>query len=857
MIKEVLRYQLLFLFVFPAVVFNWLSVVVQAGGFTNQTITLAPGFGGIGSKIALGDFNNDGYTDILSGALWKNNGGTGFTVASSSTSIGLFADYNNDGLIDIYNYSSNALYRNQSTLTTTSFVPVSTPSLPMSVSRGASWADHNNDGYVDLYVGGHEASGSYQPDAILHNQSGTSFTKTWQQSGRLYSARGITSCDFDRDGDQDVYVSNYRLDANFLWQNNGNGNFTNVAHSKGVDGTYDGQDYTYGHTIGSAWGDLDNDGYMDLFVGNFSHPTAYQDRPMFYRNMGPSGGYGFDNRSFIAGLAWQESYATPALGDYDNDGDLDLFFTTVYSGDHPVLYRNDGNWNFTNVTAQEGLSNLGLTYQAAWADIDNDGDLDLVTDRKIFVNDESDTGTKRWLKVHLIGDGTTVNSAAIGTEVRITINGKTMTRQVEGGTGEGNQNDLTLHFGLGSYSGLLELEITSPTGAVRTITGVSADQLVEYVVTGVPVDPIRIWNIAGSGDWTNDYNWDGFAAPRGKTHMAVFGDVATGVTIVTNDAPVTVKGIIFDSANTYIITGEGAVNIETTFLDTASINVNQGNHVITKEVYLKSNTDVDVAADSSLTLIDALEIDSYILRKTGDGMLKISNGFSGSGAASGMVVVLGGTVSGSGIIRANLYNTATTMVAPGDSIGVMIITGDFSQGADATLAMELGGAGAGEFDVLTVVGSAVLGGSLDITELYTPGAADSWTILTAGGGITGDFASITAGYEVNIDGTNLILSLLDLGLSGDANNDGLVSADDYASVQSHFGDTGDVGILGDANLDGVVSADDYASVQANFGDTAGLGGDTTVPEPTTTGLLAMGLVAVLCKRKIFQLRTAG
>ena len=220
-----------------------------------------------------------------------------------------------------------------------------------------------------------------------------------------------------------------------------------------------------------------NDGNFDLFAGNFSHPGQPQSR--FLENLGSGGAtpYSFNDRG-TGGLAWQESYASPALGDYDNDGDLDLFFTTVYSGDNPVLYRNDGNWNFTDVTATEGLSGLGQTYQAAWADFDSDGDLDLVTDGKMFVNNESQTNTNHWLKVKMAGNGTTINRAAIGSEVRINVGGQILTRQVEGGTGAGNQNDLTLHFGLGSHAGPVPLEVRWPDGTVET-TIADPDQMVE------------------------------------------------------------------------------------------------------------------------------------------------------------------------------------------------------------------------------------------------------------------------------------------------------------------------------------------------------------------------------------------
>ena len=134
-----------------------------------------------------------------------------------------------------------------------------------------------------------------------------------------------------------------------------------------------------------------------------------------------------------AGIDWQESFASPALGDYDNDGDLDLFITTVKFGNQPILYANDGSGNFSDVSASVGLSGITsdppyATYQNAWADFDNDGDLDLATNQKLYRND-GDTNNN-WLKVQLQGDGTTINRAAIGAQVRAHVGGQIMTRVV-------------------------------------------------------------------------------------------------------------------------------------------------------------------------------------------------------------------------------------------------------------------------------------------------------------------------------------------------------------------------------------------------------------------------------------------
>lgn len=450
--------------------------------FTNRTAQL--GLSLHLHQASWGDYNNDGYPDINSAGVWRNQAGTNFSLGSDF-GYSVWGDYNNDGYLDLFSFSG-AVQRNVSGA---AFVTETVPTLPGTDVRGACWLDLDNDTFLDVYVGAYEAGG-YQPDSIVSNDLGTNFVISWQEplvapDNLVFPGRGVTACDFDEDGDMDVYVSNYRLEANYLWLNNGSGGLTNVAGTYGVAGIKSTVNrFSYGHTIGSAWGDMNNDGHIDLFAGNFSHAPALQDRARFYENDGPAN-YHFTERTVFDGTDWVESYSSAALGDYDNDGDLDLFFSAFGSpnaNDESRLYRNDGAWAFVDVTAAEGLLAASPGdklngYQAAWADYDNDGDLDLVTDGKLF---ENQGNANHWLKVHLEGNAITVNRTAIGAQVRIDLGGGTiLTRQVEGSTGEGNQNDLTLHFGLGTRTAPVDLEIVWPGGLTQVVVNVAVDGLAQ------------------------------------------------------------------------------------------------------------------------------------------------------------------------------------------------------------------------------------------------------------------------------------------------------------------------------------------------------------------------------------------
>ena len=420
------------------------------------------------------DIDNDGWVDLCApSGVWRNREGKAFTrIFDVGSSVA--ADFDNDGFIDLFSWSALRLYRNDRGK---GFIAVPLPKLPKTVSRGACWGDFNGDGYADLFVGGYEdwKAGITWPFLVLINEEGKRFRLA--RSEKRYRARGVTACDFDRDGDLDVYVSNYRLQPNLLWRNDGTGAFSEEAGKLGAVGTSPG--FKGGHSIGAAWGDFDNDGLVDLFAGNFAHVDARGDQPKsrFLRNLGGEKGYAFEDLG-PRGVHYQESYASPATADYDNDGNLDLFFTTVYAGasfgrkNNPVLFRNDGRIKVTDVTKLVGLGGLPPTYQAAWADYDNDGDLDLATAGKVF---ENRVGVGGWLKVRLQGDGMVVNRSAIGAQARIRMGDRILTRQVEAGTGEGNQNDLVLHFGLGGHEGPVRLEISWPNGK---------RQIVEDVVIG-------------------------------------------------------------------------------------------------------------------------------------------------------------------------------------------------------------------------------------------------------------------------------------------------------------------------------------------------------------------------------------
>ncbi len=462
-------------------------------------------------NIAWVDYNNDGRPDIFTGAkydgtlgtfLFKNVSGNSFEKSGGAAAAimffsGVFADLDNDGDQDwLSSIAGNHRAFNNNGI----FTWVSGPTNAYQ-AENLAFGDFNKDSSLDFYRPGWESPSSFgYPDSIYTNAGDGSFQFSWQQTSMtrwfgadnekrwLASGRNATTADFDEDGDIDVYVSNYRLSPNFLQINDGAGNFNNLALEYGVEGTKSlcianggtGTGIWYGHTIASTFADLDNDGHLDLIVGNFDHNWScgsnpnYQDDPRFHRNMGSSGNWHFEDKTANVGLPYVESHASPAAADFDNDGDLDFFMTSVagsYSGQKCSMMRNDGNWNFTDISVEKGLdiTTPKSNFQAAWADFDNDGDLDLFTGKKLYRNNLNNGN--HWLKIKLVGSTiVNCNMDAIGVIARIQLGTETLTRQVESAVGWGNQNERTLHFGLGSETGPVTVNVTWPNGSISSGT---------------------------------------------------------------------------------------------------------------------------------------------------------------------------------------------------------------------------------------------------------------------------------------------------------------------------------------------------------------------------------------------------
>ncbi len=447
--------------------------------FVFHNVSEEAGIGGM-SKMAWGDYDNDGWEDLLVNGrtLYRNLHDGTFEDVSEDAGInvdnichsGTWGDYDNDNWLDFYGVSNNherydQLWHNNGDGTFTQVQEDLWLFHGRNPTAACGWGDADNDGFLDLYIANSEdwndGNPVYYRDFFFHydpdDRVFLDITPDEIARNRHYG-RSVAWCDFDMDGDMDFYVSNYRLQPNYLMVNHGDLDFRDEAGQRGVAGVR--QQGYYGHTIGSAWADYDNDGDFDLFAANLAHPRfiGFSDKCMLYRSSGAPD-YVFEDVREEAGITYDETASSPAWGDYDNDGWLDLFITSVYDGRQPYFYRNDGDGTFTNVNYPTGFHNTcNNTWGAAWCDYDHDGDLDLAVGGGggLFQNRGNDG---HWIE--LVLRGVNVNRFAFGCYARVYGGGRRFLRHVEGASGtESCEGSMTLHYGLGEIDRIDSLVVT-------------------------------------------------------------------------------------------------------------------------------------------------------------------------------------------------------------------------------------------------------------------------------------------------------------------------------------------------------------------------------------------------------------
>ncbi len=485
-----------------------------------------------GSGVAWLDYDNDGRLDLFfaNGAglaagkaspgnvLYRNLGNGAFVDVTRKAGVagrGLFStgvavgDYDNDGYVDLYvtGFGGNQLLRNNGDGTFTD-VTERAGVAGGGWSSSAGFLDYDRDGDLDLYVAryldydikdnpycGYKKEGyrmycdprtfDGMPDLLYRNNGDGTFTDVSLAAGIANPAGkglGVAFGDVDLDGYPDIYVANDGV-RNFLYHNMGNGTFADVAYSAGVG--FDGNGKPQAG-MGTEIADYDGDGLPDIFVTNFS-----EELNTLYRNLGK---LLFEDVSERAGLG--SGYLPLGFGtklfDYDNDGDLDIYVTNGHVIDnvalyHPhlsyrqkdLLYENLGG-RFRDVSASSGpafrIEHVGRG--AAVGDFDNDGDLDIVvTDcggRPILMR--NDGGNRNhWLAVRARGRES--NRLGLGARVRVTSGGRVQLREIWSAGSYLSSSDTRLYFGLGRESRASRIEILWPSGKSQILENVPADQI--------------------------------------------------------------------------------------------------------------------------------------------------------------------------------------------------------------------------------------------------------------------------------------------------------------------------------------------------------------------------------------------
>ncbi len=517
---------------------------VDAPHFKNVAPELGVHTLNVAGGSIMDDFDNDGFLDLFTTCLrqdencvYKHNNGDG-TFSDWTERAGLKgvtgglactqADFDNDGWLDILicegawlgeqGMFPNFLLRNQGDGTFEDVTRAAGMHDPAWPCLAAAWCDYDLDGDLDVYIGNERLrNGVFAPSQLFRNNGNGTFTDVAKQAGveNMRFSRGVCWGDFDNDGHVDLYVSNFG-DLNRLYRNRGDGTFEDVAPQLGVaEQTADPRKQ---RSFQSWFFDFNNDGWLDIFSasyplagtgGSVDGPAASmfgeparEETCKLWMNDGRGG---FLDKTEEFGMLKTVSVMGANVADIDNDGWMDMYLATgapSYEVFTPnLMWRNLGGTRVGDATVSSGLGHFQKGHGVAWGDVDNDGDQDLsaqlggwYTDDRyfnaLFRNDGPISGERITLRLR----GQRSNRFGVGALVTaVTLEGGTE-RRIRATVGSGASfggNSLQLELGLGQAESLLRLEIQWPR------PGSLAERTETY--TGLPLG--RTVEVAEGGAW--------------------------------------------------------------------------------------------------------------------------------------------------------------------------------------------------------------------------------------------------------------------------------------------------------------------------------------------------------------------
>ncbi len=462
-----------------------------------------------GRGSAWSDYDGDGDADLFTVGikdphhLYRNNGNGTFTDVTGEAGLldprggwaSLFFDYDVDGDRDLLvtrdgwrGEARNSLYRNDGDGTFTD-VAWQAGIAADTDSFTATLGDIDNDGDTDIYVANGVSQADGAPNALYRNNGDGSFTDIASQAGVANHGRSIGSAlgDVDNDGWLDLVVINM-AGPNALYRNNGDGSFMDVTTTAGIDAPHDG-------FVGFFF-DYDHDGWLDLFTTGWTEnmqevlqsaisgkPSQERNRLALYHNNGDGT---FTDVTYQAGLARTYGAMAAQFGDIDNDGYPDIYLGNgappMDTYEPNILLRNTGDGQFVDVTESAGVGNLGKGHGATFADYDGDGDVDLYApiggamfgDRQPNSFYRNNGSPHHWLQLRLIP--TQSNPDAIGTRIAVTLPQGVRHHTIAGGTGFGSMNDPVVSIGLGAATQVEHVHIRWPNGVQQRFQDLAADQ---------------------------------------------------------------------------------------------------------------------------------------------------------------------------------------------------------------------------------------------------------------------------------------------------------------------------------------------------------------------------------------------